>query len=1724
MKKSIRILSILMAFAMLIGSFSVMGSAYQAYKGTAIAGQYNDVDTPAFTIDQYASMGLDELDRLLAKEQIKLDLLGMLSLDLTSVDATIGSVLSFLETGSALISMLGDASTLDAICTPLKADTARRSGGDDLKVVYALLDFVSNLKGIAHNYVNGTVSVGILDGFIADYKFDVRELAIGLLYGMTEEGKADEFDYMEQGGEGIPEKYAPYTGELDENGNKIITDSAAINLLQTLLNGLVLGEWKQLDEYFDYKYSVVMPESYAFVDASGNDVSNEAINTATYDYYGWVHGDDWVTVGLGDAIRVAKGAAAPAASYSVIDITGNRVAYDFIEDLMQRAYNYIAVPVLNRDTRGAVLELCGYTIDESLANKTIWADTGEVDENGDAIWGSVENPTYDPNYLATAPASSDGYTEYAKLFNHEAIAAGDAVVPKVTVPANTTFVDYFNTILGEFVTIFATNNYKIGDVTYSWTWNYDEGNDALFDNIVSLGKYLVIVTGDLFFEEDANIPGPDEINGYSGQQILALVMREILNNSVDYIYVNDTHQTMVDVAYAAVEQLAWQDIPQYTYTKPTLAECGNDAETYYAAVVDKMLDILFDIAVYNLNQSFDMVLTDGTDPDDNKKSGLLQYQGDEGNYENNLVQVASWALRTYGEILALDFRCDVDTEAEVANLTADDVWMDIDTIIDAIIPIKGGEGNSPWISAKIAGDGETLVAKTFIFDYILKPVYTLEAANLAEIFARNESGAFATMNGVQVIVDILDNVFDLLFPNVFQPQATLDRVLENGLLADMVYDLIGSLCSGSFTNAAGATMDGRGDSIAAVALPVVCMILGLSDDQEFEEMEIYLPGLISTTGALPSFEIYNGSSGINTAYTDASGKTTQDQLYTYQIETVDIYTYNASGANISTLNFNGVSKGTTIAGGDSVTVNLTGTLTEANIGNLVEFVVTYVVMGEDGLPMTEEATGSTEEGDKVVLSKTVYAYIGETDQDDDAIELVKSVDGRDIKYEGAIYLESGDGLDDITSNIIRIQDKESNTPVTATIESVTNKDTAYPFAAKETVADEISATLEGTKGIYFLYPFEVAMKNETDSYERFEYIYATDEEGNTVYDEKTGEPVIAVDENGNKLDNGGVPNGKYEVSTVVDINGTNTTIDTIINLYDDYGLESAFENAVLANRQQSDYNTVDNMGAATTLYTNYISVLKDVAKFVLKPKTASSFQTDIKASSSEYENKYEELSVALADAIEALEEYEVNAGVDGLKAALNKYSGANYMIIDEDYAGTDYEINPDGPYKVDIEYDDEAYVFFGMRDFVPHTYNRYKDARERVTDLIDSQEILVPAPLEDDATDAEVEAYAAALEAYATNLENMEVISSIDSLYAQHMLNLTGSRLIRIPANTSKLQIVYADFAGKVAVEDEGEYTVASLDRYRRAEAFAAEILEAGDANVYPSQVNHATTELVKAWKELAKGISYSQLDSAIAAAQEKIDEAGDPATQTMYTPESFEALYTAYENAVNVDRDLSDTESNNELLATLASAIYTAIDGLEEARAAEAIYELITDEMFMEPTGNYYFAPTVTMDKVGAYEHYSVEGDTVTGYIQGLGVYALYSEDEVIGLFGTLENCTVEVIPNPGVDEDNGGGYGTGAIARVVGDDGTVKDAYCLLVMGDINGDTIIDTTDASFIYQYEATMFEWEYVPEQVQYWMASDVNNDWSVDSTDAALIELAEAGITTYDMITGEQYDL
>lgn len=1680
MKKSIRILSLLMAFAMLSGIFSVAGSAYAPFKGGPIAGQYDDVDSPKFTLEQYASMGLDEVDRMLAKEKLVVNIyIG--TLNLSSIDTALTSVQSLLTSVSSLLPLLGDAKTLADIVNPAIDGVSRNKDASstnvndaaDLNVVYALFDLIADLSPIVEKYVNGTLSLGIMNSFIAEYVFNVRELVIGLLYGLLDGfSKTDEeakYDYFENGKTGLPPEY------LNEK-NGVLT------LLQDLINELLLGKWVCLDEGFNNKYDTIRYDMYGF----NNLYDETAPDTTNYDYYGWVHPKEWVTTGLGGCKRVNAGEAAPAPIYSAIDITTNKNGYDFIEALMQQAYNYILVPVLNRDTRPWLRKLCGVVYDDAKYRRQIYDSKTQT-------W--IDNPTYDPTYDGDVPADNSGNV-YAKLFNI------DAVVPYISVPSGTTLVDYFNTILGQFLDAICkvkrgvkTTAYD-GSTQVSWTWD-ETGNSVLFDNICNVARFVIAVTGGLFFSEKIKIPAVADIMAMNNQQIVAFVVRAILNSSVSWMYIEDEYQTVADVGYRAVEQLAWQDIPQITYTKPERTSYSSDAE-YYDAVVNKALDILFDVAVYNLNSDIDMVPASGNDPVG--QAGLLQYQKDTGSYENNLVQIAAWAVSKYGSILALDLNCD-NADGATTGLTADSVWQDFDTIINALIPIKG---DNAWIASEISG--ASIVSKTFVFDYILKPIYYLDSTNFATIFKRNTNGEFAKKNGVGIIMSLLKNVFELIAPGVFQSQETLDALIKNDLLGKMMNDFIKTLGRSQFTSASGATLNGRAVDIVKVALPLVCDILHLSDDQEFEEMEIYIPEIIAVNGGTPKFQVVNGSSGINTGYTNKSGSFSQDKLYTYEIKDVVTNTYNAAGTNTNALKEAGIAAGKKIAGGDSVDVTLNGTLAE---GQLVEFTVNYYIYGEDGTSIVVD-----ENGNAVALSKTVYAYVGSAAKDDDSVVSEIAVDDRKIQYEPSIYLATGRALDKVESYSIRVKDNKGGSSASASINSVSFSSTEYPFVTKNTTADQITASMTGEEGLYFMNPFMVATKADGTKYERFAYTYQLNEKGEQVLDENK-KPIIT----GN---NAGVTDGEYTATTTVSVAGTTKSVVTKIHLYDDFGLPSLFRNAVSANRQLSNYDRVADEGAAEGYFTAYQNALKNAARLVLKPKTGTSFASEIAATAgSGFVNKYEELATALENAIKALEPYEKNSGTTALENALRSYSGINFTTV----------TGPDGPYKVDMEYYEDGYTFFGMRDYVPHTYLRYRDARKRVDGIINSQNFYVPEPFEEGytPTDKEKEAYDLAVAEYNKKVAEKGVVGSIEATYAEHMLRLTGDRLIRLEADTSKLRIVYDLYKNAVASADEGKYTAKSLERYKRAQAFAeatlATPIEAnGEFNLRPSQVNKATSEMVAAWKGLAISADYSALDAAIAAAADIVTANGTkPATQTAYTVESYTAFINAYNAATSVDRNLSNSDANVAKLGELTTALTSAQAALAPATSGEVVIEFATSDpgIFFDPGYSYTFTPQIandSADKIGLYQSTLEDGTPIDGYIVGFGC-DIYGESDALKVFGTLDNARVEA------STTDLGVYSTGSTIKIYNAaTGDLEKVYQIVLYGDLNGDGTINSTDADAILLNSMGVTDWEWNSQGTydQYYaQAGDLNGDYSIDDGDATIIRMSEGFEIVIDQQTGLQ---
>ena len=195
----------------------------------------------------------------------------------------------------------------------------------------------------------------------------------------------------------------------------------------------------------------------------------------------------------------------PDSVKNLVDLNSTKSTYDFIEDLLQTAYNDIAVPMLNDQT----MKWLGQEIDKDT--------TGTL----------------------------------AGLFNR------DFRVSAYTVPAGSTLVAELNNIAGGIVNglLKNYNGWVSGD------------NSELTDNVVAVARYILKETGDYFFPDwQKHIATAEEIDAMSKEELIAYLARSIINASVGYMYIPEDVTTVIGVAWEAVKQLMAQFLPERDYS------------------------------------------------------------------------------------------------------------------------------------------------------------------------------------------------------------------------------------------------------------------------------------------------------------------------------------------------------------------------------------------------------------------------------------------------------------------------------------------------------------------------------------------------------------------------------------------------------------------------------------------------------------------------------------------------------------------------------------------------------------------------------------------------------------------------------------------------------------------------------------------------------------------------------------------------------------------------------------------------------------------------------------------------------------------------------------------------------------------------------------------------------------------------------------------------------
>ena len=1003
----------------------------------------------------------------------------------------------------------------------------------------------------------------------------------------------------------------------------------------------------------------------------------------------------------------------PESVRNLVDLNSEKSTYVFIEDLLQTAYNDIAVPMLNDQT----MKWLGQEIDKDT--------TGTL----------------------------------AGLFNR------DFRVSAYTVPADSTLVAELNNIAGGIVNglLKNYNGWVSGD------------NSKLTDNVVAVARYILKETGDYFFPDwQKHIATAEEIDAMSKKELIAYLARSIINASVGYMYIPEDVTTVVGVAWEAVKQLMAQFLPERDYSG-------------YPKTVQGILDMLADYVAYNVNPGIDL---NAGDP---KKA--LNY-GD--GMDKMLTTAVQWLAADPQYYTGLLPTTDVDTS---------DGWKALDDIFFKLL-------DKSILPAKFANSGSETILKDIVYSILNGLLVDQDLTCISDLFVKNESGAFATQTLKQSIVRLVTDILNAILPGTITMKYydSLDAIVKNGALGEIVYALLGSLNSNR-------------DKLVPPIVNIVAQVMGLSAKSKFGQMEF---GVSDRSNGNFTVTVYNGSKGINRGYTDKNGNFTRYDLYKYVITGVSAEAYNASGAAISAPSVSGLNAGNIINGGDSANVALSGTTDDS----LVILSVYYHIVLEDGTNLSSEP-----------LCAKAYSYVKQSaDVDNNSAPHTESKgphnknNAEGLKFKSgapALLLLNQDNknpLDDITKYYASVENT-NNTKYYVSVDNVVSGTAAnYVVGSSEYKKDE----KYGNNGVHY-----GVLSHKDDNLASVK-----------LWDIKDGATLDSLSVGSDINVDFRILAGRYVDAWVKYYYETYYTGKMRVICYDDYGLPGLVERAIGANRSRNQYVAG---AAADAAWSAYETALRSAAILVYRPGMIANYtNADFLASFKSCYDALEEAVYVLdggkktdstGKVIKTYDGLKASASVDSLKTAVEAIQGKD---------------NKEGAI-----YWDDGYTFFGYDDFNSVTWNGWKEARNRALNLYNStiapKEPVAPEKPGDDATLIEKQKYEKAYAQWQTDHAAWEteiaawkepVISSIDVAYAEQQVELWGGNLIKLDAVKTHLDAAIAMCT--IDSADASKYDAERWEAYAKSFAYAQKVSTSFNASTtMRTQVRDAMNNLIYNWKRL---------------------------------------------------------------------------------------------------------------------------------------------------------------------------------------------------------------------------------------------------------------------------------
>lgn len=1183
--------------------------------------------------------------------------------------------------------------------------------------------------------------------------------------------------------------------------------------------------------------------------------------------------------------------------------------------------------------------------------------------------------------------------------------------------ANETFIDNINDILGMVIE-------EVAEFDIAWVY----GNNSYFlSNIVAAGKEIVKMTGSALFADFVEVKTDQEIDAMTDMQFITYLIRSTVNGSDSGIDIPNNIETLLELAVYSAKVIVSDIIPSQYQTYKNLPL--NETES-----LELMLS---DVAAKFMMQHTDIYMEYG-DPLHDPAS----------QYGDRMEAAMDWVFDNYGGFLS--------------NINSTG-WDALNEVFFSLLP-------SEWIQLKNGQPRDDLY--DLIFNDVIYNIINLNFDGLFELLERNTNPGEGLNNSVtHILVNYVKNIINFILPNTATPAYnSFEDLISKTKLPTLVENLINNL------NANIRTM-------MPSLIPILCMALNLSSEQEFAFPYVSLPSEIS--GAQP-FYINNQSSGLNTAYKYVNGwmlATGRDNLYKYRI--LDATT-NQPGVSVT---YNGqkiinISGNLDLNGGELMYFDISGTPTK---NQTLVVTIKLDVLNEFGQVMTPAP-----------IIHTSYAFV--TSDKDDGKEEVK-IDSTTsnyhyLTYKKVSYLNQNTSLSKLGdySITLRRNVEDGNThnyPAKITQPGGSNID--YDIANSGIVPNSFATIdTDGNGGMWDANPYDAS----------------------------------AVTEESPRPDDGMYISEFSYSASKTSMNGPaeNLQLQHFVYLYNDYDLPSLVSGEIKANRQPSQYNPgnytytyIDEFGIeqsenvnGTAVWNEYVNAIADGVSVVYRPRNVFTFPTT-------HEDNYEQYATTLEETIAKLEAGEVSSGGSSLKSVLETYSPQNHTI----------EIDPETNEEIEVpfEFYDENYRFFAEDDYYRHTYLRFKPERNAARSIIgklEAEEPEVVSAIEMAYVEHRLQLYGSRLirvRAYtealvdtiaaidaanyneavytaeswedfdnAYNFATQTVAEDIGTTVLGNILTTEGLRQSQVTKareeliEASKRLVSSADYtafnnqliaAGNVGAQS--LYTVSSWEAFDIAYDVALNMpLDLLDTIDNQQRIDDATQALANAINGLAYIANYTQLDLAIADAQGYINN------ESLYTVETFGIFDSAYNVAIAIDRDLS--QSSQSTIDDAALNLADAIAGLQ--LAAQAGVEVVEGS-------------SVVINK------------EISSFYGNKFVYGLSSWMPMIsGNLNPTGGATVAITPNAN------GGESTGATVTVRDSSNAIIETYEVILFGDINGDGSTDGLDSSMlvnVVNQKGTLYEQCFgFAIANAYSMACDINADGSIDGIDSSAMDSSVMG--------------